>query len=137
MADNDAENESPPLTPRPMFQRVLAAIAIAAILFLSMYVVLRAGHNFNKQVKTDFATSIPKSAFHLKLTPSHSLTEAQLRADAALLQRRARALGYVAYAVANHGKIDVGTTKQIAPADVRTLTDDRDLCSTAECPPGS
>ena len=70
MAHDDAENADPgtsaedgppPIEPRPMVIRVLAALAIVAIVVLLMWATVRAGHNMNHKVRNDLnsTTSVP------------------------------------------------------------------------------
>ena len=59
MAEEGAE--LPPIEPRPMIIRVLAALAIAAIVVGSVWVVVRATHNINKKVHHDLNTTIAPS----------------------------------------------------------------------------
>ncbi|HEY3833128.1 MAG TPA: hypothetical protein VGO03_12605 [Acidimicrobiia bacterium] len=62
MAENDDEGvELPPIEPRPMIVRVLAALAIVAIVVGSMWVIIRAAHNINKKVRHDLTTTIAPS----------------------------------------------------------------------------
>src|SRR3954463_6614298 len=113
MTVDDAENESPTVEPRPMAIRVLAALAIVAILVLSMWAVIHAATNIKKTVHNDLT---------IHLIPAERLSPPeQLRADAAVLQRRARALGYGATAAVGDGTIDLATTKKVAGADLKTL----------------
>ena len=101
-----------------MILRILAGLAILGILFLVMWATIRAGHNINHKVRDDAATT---SAFHVSLKPAHPVPASRLQADAAIVQRRARALGYVAYASASHGVITVGTSKKMKPGDALIL----------------
>ncbi len=63
MATGDAENTPPPIEPRPMFIRVLAALAIVAIVGLLMWATIRAGHNINHKIRHDLTTTttVPKA----------------------------------------------------------------------------
>src|SRR4051794_32304442 len=74
MAAPDVGDEPPPVVPRPMAIRVLAALAIVAILGLSMWAVLRAGHNLNHKVTRDRS----RSAFQ------NRVVEAEVPADASI-----------------------------------------------------
>jgi preprotein translocase subunit SecD len=114
MAGEDAESapQPPPITPRPMIVRVLAALAIVAILVLSMWAVLRAAHNIKKTVRNDLT---------LHLTAEHNLTPTQLSEAADVLQRRAHALGYHATTRVDGDSVDVATDTKIKADDVKTL----------------
>ncbi len=64
MAEDGAQEPSlPPVQPRPMAIRVLAALAIVAIVVLLMWATVRAAHNINHKVHNDFSstTTAPRS----------------------------------------------------------------------------
>src|SRR3954453_9657808 len=112
MAGEDAESETPLVTPRPMPVRILAALAIVAILVLSMWAVLRAGSNIKKTVRKDLT---------LHLTAVRQLSAEELAAAATVVKLRAKALGYDSPVGVNGDAIDVATTKKYQSGDVRTL----------------
>src|SRR3954471_11389297 len=112
MSDASAENEPHPVTPRPMPIRILAALAIVAILVFSMWAVIHAATNVKKTVHKDLT---------LELIPAHALTTSELQDAAGVVRRRAKALGYSATAAVNDGVIDVATDKKPTSKDVATL----------------
>src|SRR4051812_3747526 len=113
MAGEDAASETPMVTPRPMPVRILAALAIVAILVLSMWAVLRAGHNIKRTVSKDLT---------LQLATTRKLSDSELSAAANVARRRAKALGYDATVGVNGDTVNVATTKKITNDDVRTLS---------------
>jgi preprotein translocase subunit SecD len=123
MATEDGEAPTP--IPRPMIVRVLAALAIAAILVLSMWYIIRAAHDVNKRVNDVQSSTSTVAKRNLResltLTPTRMLTSARMHSDALIVQRRARALGYTAQVTAVGRTITLGTNRAVSAPDRRTL----------------
>ena len=133
MAIDGDGREPTPLTPRPMIVRVLAALAIVAIVVGLLWVTVRAGHNLSKKVRNDLATTTTAErgrirhtsgiSAHLTIAPTVRLGDAALRADAAIIEERARALGYATELSVSHGEIRLGTNGTLPPELERTLVE--------------